>query len=54
MVKHRLGWKVGRQGDSGALEEQGDVVGEQLSGLRGEGDEEELAVAVDLMTQEFV
>jgi len=35
------------------LEEQGDVVGEQLGGLGGEGDGEKLAIAVDLMTQEF-
>lgn len=54
MVKHWLRWKVSRQGDSRALEEQGDVVREQLGGLRGEGDGEELAVAVDLVTQEFV
>lgn len=54
VVKHWLGWKVSRQGDSRAFEEQGDVVGEQLGGLRGEGDGEELAVAVDLVTQEFL
>lgn len=36
------------------MEEQGDVVREQLGGLRGEGDGEELAVAVDLVTQEFL
>lgn len=54
MVKHWLGWKVSRQGDSRALEKQGDVVGKQVDSLRGEGDGEELVVAVDLVTQEFL
>lgn len=53
MVEHRLGRKISRYGESRALEEEGDVVGEQLRGLRGEGDRERLPVAVDLMTQEF-
>lgn len=52
-TKHWLGWKVSRQSDSRALEDQGDVVGQQLGGLRGKGDEEKLAIAVDFVTQEF-
>lgn len=54
MVRHWFRSQVSRKGDSGALEEQGGAVGEQLGGLRGEGDGEELAVAVDLVTQEFL
>lgn len=46
--------EVSRQGDSRTLEEQGDVVWEQLRCLRGEGDGERLAIAVDLVTQEFL
>lgn len=54
MVRHWLRRQVSRKGESGALEEQGGAVREQLGGLRGEGDREELAVAVDLVTQEFL
>lgn len=54
VMEHGLGWEVGRQGASGAFQEQGDVVGEQLGGLRGEGDGEEPAVAEHLVTQEFL
>ena len=54
VVEHRLRWEVGGQVDSGALEVEGHVVGEQLGGLGGEGDGEELTVAVIMATQEFV
>lgn len=53
-VHQRLGWKVSGEGGARALEEQGDVVGQQFGGLWGEGNGEELAVAVDLATQEFL
>lgn len=36
------------------MEEQGDMFWEQLGGLRSEGDEKKLAIAVDLLTQEFL
>lgn len=52
-VEDWLRWKVSRHGDPRTSEEQRDVVGEQLGDLGGEGDGEELAVAVDLVTQEF-
>ena len=51
-VEDWLGRKVGRHSDPRALQEQRDVVGEQLGDLGGEGDGEELAIAVNL-TQEF-
>lgn len=54
VLEFRLGRKVSWQGDSRAMEEQGDVVGEQLGGFGGEDDGEKLAIAVDLATQEFL
>lgn len=54
IVKQWSGWKVSRHGESRALEEQGEVVGEQLGGLGGEGDGENLSIAVDLVTEEFL
>lgn len=54
MVSRWLRGQVSRKGDSRTLEEQGGAVREQLGGLRGKGDREELAIAVDLASQEFL
>lgn len=43
---HQLWWKVSWQGGPRALKDHGNVVGKQLWSFRGEGDGEELTIAV--------
>lgn len=53
-LKSWLEGEVSWQVDSRTLEEKGDIVREQLGGLRAESDGEGLPIAVDSTTQEFL
>lgn len=54
MLEKRLGREVSGHGDSGAFQQHRHAVWQEVGGLRGEGDGEQLAVAEDLSAHKFL
>lgn len=54
VLEERLGCELGGHLKPGAFQQHRDPVGQQVGGLRGEGEGEQLAVAEDLSAHKFL